>query len=244
MLFAPHSNPKFLDLRYNPQNLGLKTKGMATDIFSAIAVFSSDPYKHLDHLGHSSYAYIDAICPNTDTTLPASLVYARKVIKITGSGDREKLLESARIEFTIHRRLKYRHIVSVLELYQYNNRLAVIMEQIADSDLAEYLRNTDELSDDNDRKETRRSVMRNWPGCLIQALDYLHEMKIKHKDIKPANILVMGGQVLLADFGISKDLIDQETTASIIQDIGTLLYCAPEVLLDNQRRGQATDVFH
>lgn len=130
-------------------------------------------------------------------------------------GDRERILESARNEFTILRRLKYRHIVSVLELYQYNNLLAIIMEQIADSDLAEYLRNTDELSDDNDRKETQRSIMRTWSGCLIQALDYLHEMKIKHKDIKPANILVMGGQVLLADFGISKDLIDKEMTASI-----------------------------
>jgi serine/threonine protein kinase len=213
------------------------------EVSPTITVFSSDPYKHLDHLGHGSYAYVDKVCANTDATLPASQVYARKTMKITGSSNREMLLESARNEFMILRRLKHRHIVSVLELYEYNNRLSIIMDQIADTDLAEYLRSTDNLSDNDNRKIAQRNIMEPWPGCLIQALDYLHEMKVKHKDIKPANILIMSGQVFLADFGISKDLIDQETTASLAGDFGTLLYCAPEVLRDNHRRGRATDVF-
>jgi len=40
-------------------------------------------------------------------------------------------------------------------------------------------------------------------------------MRVKHKDLKPANILVKVGQVLTADFGVSKDLIDEETTAGM-----------------------------
>jgi serine/threonine protein kinase len=73
----------------------------------------------------------------------------------------------------------------------------------------------------------------------------LHEMKVKHKDIKPANILIMNGHVLLADFGIWKDLIDQETTASLNSngDIGTRMYGAPEVLSENHRRGRAADIY-
>ena len=87
--------------------------------------------------------------------------------------------------------------------------------------------------------------MFQWTGCLIRAIDYLHEMKIKHKDLKPANILIMNEQVLIADFGISKDLIDAETTASLSAngDIGTRMYCAPEVLKENSRRGRASDIF-
>jgi serine/threonine protein kinase len=216
---------------------------MATETSTTPRVLSNDPYRHLDHLGHGSYGYVDKVCLNTDVALPPSRVYARKVIKITASGNKETILESTRNEFTILRRLKHRHVVSVLELYQCRNLLSIIMEQVADTDLAEYLQSTDNLSDNDDRKDLQKSIMATWPGCLIQALDYLHEMRVKHKDIKPANILIMSGQVLLADFGISKDLIDQQTTASLWGNIGTPLYCAPEVLLDNHRRGRATDVF-
>jgi serine/threonine protein kinase len=40
-------------------------------------------------------------------------------------------------------------------------------------------------------------------------------MEIKHKNLKLANILIMGYQVLIADFGLSKDLVDEETTTSV-----------------------------
>ena len=71
-------------------------------------------------------------------------------------------------------------------------------------------------------------------------------MKVKHRDLKPANILIMDGRVLITDFGISKDLIDQDTTASLNNSagaIGTKMYCAPEVLLENGRRGRAADIY-
>jgi serine/threonine protein kinase len=69
-------------------------------------------------------------------------------------------------------------------------------------------------------------------------------MRIKHKDLKPANILVKDGHVLIADFGISKDLIDEETTASQTSNgpKGTPMYMAPEVFLEG-RRGRAVDIF-
>jgi serine/threonine protein kinase len=83
-----------------------------------------------------------------------------------------------------------------------------------------------------------------WPGCLIQAVDYLHEMKIKYKGLKPANILVQGGHVLIADFGIAKGLIVEETTASLTRGgaKGSPMYMAPETELDG-RRGRAVDIF-
>jgi serine/threonine protein kinase len=78
----------------------------------------------------------------------------------------------------------------------------------------------------------------------VKAVDYLHEMRIKHRDLKPANILVNGGHVMITDFGISKDLIDEETTASQLSNgpQGTPMYQAPEVLLED-RHGRAVDIF-
>jgi serine/threonine protein kinase len=62
----------------------------------------------------------------------------------------------------------------------------------------------------------------------MQAIDYLHKMRVKHRDLKPENIQVMGDQVLISDFGVSKDLIDEETTASLTgaAPAGTPLYWA------------------
>jgi serine/threonine protein kinase len=215
---------------------------------TGITVCKSDPYKHLDHLGHGSYGYVDKVQDISVEQSPApteQAVYARKVIRIRAGGNREDQLRSARNEFTILKRLKHRHVVSVYDIYQYKNRLNIVMGEVADTDLAEYLLNVDGLTSEDPRKDALKATMHAWPGCLIQVIDYLHEMQVKHKDIKPANILIMIGQVLIADFGISKDLIDQETTASLNSngDVGTRMYCAPEVLSGNHRRGRAADIY-
>jgi len=70
-------------------------------------------------------------------------------------------------------------------------------------------------------------------------------MRIKHKDLKLANILVIEGRVSIADFGIAKYLIDKETTVSLTgaDRGGTPMYRAPEIESDTQKRGRAVDIF-
>lgn len=58
-----------------------------------------------------------------------------------------------------------------------------------------------------------------------------------------------GGEVLIADFGVSKDLIDEETTASMTgaQRVGSEMYWAPEVDApaesEPERRGRAVEIY-
>lgn len=59
------------------------------------------------------------------------------------------------------------------------------------------------------------------------ALDYLHQLyKLQHLDIKPANLLMIGGRIKLADFGLLKDLHDVD-----VSRVGGLtpIYAPPEL---------------
>jgi serine/threonine protein kinase len=59
------------------------------------------------------------------------------------------------------------------------------------------------------------------------ALDYMFDAHaLQHLDIKPENLLIVGGHVKVADFGLVKDV--QQSQASIVGGM-TPLYSAPEV---------------
>ena len=95
------------------------------------------------------------------------------------------------------------------------------MEYVPGGDLGRLIADHGALSE-----TAAKTMMRQ----LLDALHYLHDMNITHRDVKPDNILVGSLDpfvVKLTDFGLSK-MVDNEQTF-LRTFCGTLLYCAPEV---------------
>src|SRR5579863_2497563 len=63
---------------------------------------------------------------------------------------------------------------------------------------------------------------------VADALSFSHERGVLHRDVKPANILLMGSHVTLADFGVAS-LISTETSHLMADWAGSPAFMAPEV---------------
>jgi serine/threonine protein kinase len=82
---------------------------------------------------------------------------------------------------------------------------------------------------------------------IFHALAHLHETKIIHRDVKPANILMksLSGPAYLADFGIawSSDDPASEPADKKITDVGTTSYRPPEVLFGRTDYDESLDLW-
>jgi Protein kinase domain len=67
---------------------------------------------------------------------------------------------------------------------------------------------------------------------MLNAVHSIHEERIIHGDLKPANFLFVKGSLKLIDFGIAKAIQSEDTTNIYRENqIGTLSYMSPEAIL-------------
>ncbi|KAL8856217.1 MAG: hypothetical protein Q9178_007182 [Gyalolechia marmorata] len=176
------------------------------------------PFEEKAVLGSGGFGQVDKVL-----SLISFKEYARKRVlrnKVFGGRGTEGTKQLI-TEIEILKRLEHRHVVQFVGSYTDPKYMGLIMSPVAEMDLSTYLARAD---------TAMFCELRTFFGCLARALAFLHEQNVRHKDIKPGNILVHRGNVLFTDFGLSFDFadVDSSTTVSMVNGM-TLRYCAPEV---------------
>ncbi|KAF3066337.1 Leucine-rich repeat receptor-like protein kinase PEPR1 [Daldinia childiae] len=170
-------------------------------------------------------------------------VYARKEYIQWNHGN-DKLVKMIKEEASTITKARHHHIVKCHGYHYIENTglFGLLIRPVAEKNLKEFFGQI-EAGRGQDTQDSNRGIMCKWVVCLFDALGYLHREKIRHKDIKPSNILIKGDQIYVADFGISRNFRDATTSKTKSQDPErTERYMAPEIDCD-ERRGRATDVW-
>lgn len=138
--------------------------------------------------------------------------------------------------------MKHRHIVQVVCTYETTatpRHFGILLSPVGDEDLSHFLERTSE----NDFPQEDLVRLRRWAVCLTSAVAYIHSKNIRHKDIKPSNIICKDDEVYLTDFGSAHQFSAGLTNSTEDFAVGvTKMYSAPEVIAFD-RRGRSADIY-
>jgi serine/threonine-protein kinase len=121
-------------------------------------------------------------------------------------------------EATRTRAIDHPGVVRVLDFGSDGDAFYLVMERLDGESLASRLARCGRL----DEPEVRRLG-----AAIADALAAAHDRGIVHRDLKPGNIVMVGDQPRVIDFGIAREVAAGAVTGS---RLGTIAYMAPEQL--------------
>ena len=125
-------------------------------------------------------------------------------------------------EVNILKKLKHEHIVRYYGIREWKDSVLIYMEYAERGSLYTLI---------SERGALYEKDVSRYCWQIVQALAYIHEQKIAHRDIKCSNVLLDGyDNCKLSDFGIAKQSQNLASVAGAHTLSGTVCWTSPEVL--------------
>lgn len=95
-----------------------------------------------------------------------------------------------------------------------------------------------------EEEKANGNVSRQPLADILNALEELHSLGFRHRDLKPQNILLHDGRWKLSDFGLVLPTIGETTQITSKDSVwGTQMYCSPEQAQDFSNVSALSDIY-
>ena len=186
-------------------------------------------YQINQNIFNSQYKYISTLAKGSFGTVIKSLdlkTNKQVAVKIISKlNDAQEAINQLKKEVSVLKKTNHNNIVKLYDFYETSSEIYIIMEYIKGGTLKTYMKKNKENLNEN---TTKKIIF-----YLLNAINYLHKLKIIHSDIKPENIMFQNEEDIstlkLIDFGLSS-FNNKEN-----EYCGTFLYMAPEILFNNKK---------
>ncbi|KAJ2101101.1 Serine/threonine kinase mps1, partial [Coemansia sp. RSA 922] len=115
------------------------------------------------------------------------------------------------------------------EISKERGLIHMVME-FGETDLASVLKRQ------GDRPLGMNTIRLYWEQ-MLKAVQIIHDERVVHADLKPANYLLVRGSLKLIDFGIAKSIGNDTTNIHRENQVGTVNYMSPEAIKETNTEG-------
>lgn len=135
--------------------------------------------------------------------------------------------------------ISHASVVSVLNFFRENETVYMVMNYLDGATLQDFIVTARDLKKS---KVFRESTIRSLFDEILRGLRVVHQHKMLHLDIKPANIFVTDDdRAVMIDFGAAREVLSKE--GNFIRPMYTPGFAAPEMYRRDSSMGPWTDIY-
>ena len=135
--------------------------------------------------------------------------------------------------------ISHASVVSVLNFFRENETVYMVMNYLEGATLQDFVVTARELKAE---KVFRESTIRSLFDEVLRGLRIVHQHKMLHLDIKPANIFITDdNRAVMIDFGAAREVLSKE--GNFIRPMYTPGFAAPEMYRRDGTLGPWTDIY-
>lgn len=130
-------------------------------------------------------------------------------------------------------------VVSVMNFFRENETVYMVMNYLEGGTLQDFIITARDLKR---QKVFRESTIRSLFDEILRGLRIVHQHKMLHLDIKPANIFITDdNKAVMIDFGAAREVLSKE--GNFIRPMYTPGFAAPEMYRRDAAMGPWTDIY-
>ena len=135
--------------------------------------------------------------------------------------------------------ISHASVVSVLNFFRENETVYMVMNFLEGATLQDFIIAARDLKK---QKIFRESTIRSLFDEILRGLRIVHQHKMLHLDIKPANIFITDdNKAVMIDFGAAREVLSKE--GNFIRPMYTPGFAAPEMYRRDTAMGPWTDIY-